>query len=113
MKVNVKYKDKKIIDGALVADSFIPKLTGYMFRKSPHVPAIIFEPCNSIQTTFMRFDLDLVFMDRENRVVKVIRNLRPWRFTAFYFKAKKTLELPVGHLPPELQAGDVLEVTIV
>jgi uncharacterized membrane protein (UPF0127 family) len=113
MNVNVKYKDKKIVEGALVADSFWPKLTGYMFRKYPHVPGIIFEPCNSIQTTFMRFDLDLVFLDRENRVVKIIRKMKPWRFTLFYLRAKKTLELPVGNLPAELQTGDILEVTIV
>lgn len=110
MRINVAFKGKVFITNVLIADSFVPKLTGYMFRKSPHVPGIMFNPCNSIQTTFMRFDLDLVFLTKENVVVKVIRNIKPWRFTAFYFKAKKTLELPAGILPPEIKEGDVLEV---
>lgn len=112
MKANVKFKNTMIIENALVADSFWPKLTGYMFRGKPHVPGILFKT-NSIQTTFMKFDLDLVFIDKQNRVVKIIRNIKPWRFTAFYFKAKWTLELPLGHVPAELSEGDTLEVTIV
>lgn len=112
MKASVRYKDKVIIENALLADNFWLKLTGYMFRGVPHVPGILFET-NSIQTTFMKFNLDLVFIDKHKRVVKIIRNIKPWRFTAFYFKAKWTLELPVGHIPDELQPGDILEVTIV
>ncbi len=112
MKASVKFKNSSIIENALVADNFWLKLTGYMFRGTPHVPGILFET-NSIQTTFMNFPLDLVFIDKQNRVVKIIRNIKPWRFTAFYFRAKWTLELPLGHVPAELKEGDTLEVTIV
>lgn len=111
MKVNVSYNGKVFAQNVIVAQSFWLKLTGYMFRSSPHVPGIMFSPCNSIQTTFMRFDLDLVFLTKKNEVVKIIRNIKPWRFTAFYFKASKTLELPLGLLPSDLKVGDVLEVT--
>ena len=111
MKVNVSHNGKLFAANIIVAKDFWTKLSGYMFRSSPHVPGIIFEPCNSIQTTFMRFELDLVFLTKDNRVVKIVRNIKPWRFTAFYFKARRTLELPVGLLPPDLKEGDVLEVT--
>ncbi len=110
MRINVKYNGKLIVENVMVADSFWPKLTGYMFRSSPHVPGIMFEPCQSIQTTFMLFPLDLVFLDKNNYVVKVIRDLKPWRFTLFYFKARKTLELPLGFLPSEIKEGEMLEV---
>lgn len=109
MKVNVSYNGQLFAKDIQLADSFWLKLSGYMFRSKPHVPGILFET-NSIQTTFMSFDLDLVFMNKNNQVVKIIRNIRPWRFTPFYFKAKWTLELPVGMLPPELKEGDQLEV---
>lgn len=111
MRLSVSYKGNVVVKDVLLADSFWPKLTGYMFRRTPHVPGIMFEPCNSIQTTFMRFNLDLVFLSRENQVVKLFRNVKPWRMTLFYFRAKKTLELPTGLLPSELKEGDVLEVT--
>jgi hypothetical protein len=35
--------------------------------------------CNCIHTFFMRFAIDATFMDRTGRVVKVVRNVRPWR----------------------------------
>jgi uncharacterized membrane protein (UPF0127 family) len=111
MKVNVSLNGKRFIENVVVADNFWLRLTGYMFRNSPHVPGILFFPCNSIQTTFMKFPLDLAFLDNNNRVVKVRRNMKPWRMTPLYFKAKKTLELPAGILPSELKEGDVLEVT--
>jgi uncharacterized membrane protein (UPF0127 family) len=111
MKIHVGHNGKRFIENVLVADSFWPKLTGYMFRASPHVPGFLFSPCNSIQTTFMRFPLDLVFLDKQNKVVKVIRHIKPWRMTPLYFKASMTLELPVGILPSDVKEGDVLEVT--
>ncbi len=110
MKVKVSHNGKIFADNVIVAKSFWLKLSGYMFRSQPHVPGILFQT-NSIQTTFMRFDLDLVFLTKEYKVVKIIRNMKPWRFTAFYFKAKWTLELPKGLLPSELKEGDILEVT--
>lgn len=109
-KVNVSLNGKLFAANVVTATSFWLKLSGYMFRSTPHVPGILFKT-NSIQTTFMNFDLDLVFLTKDMVVVKIIRNLKPWRFTAFYFRARWTLELPVGLLPADLKEGDVLEVT--
>jgi len=36
--------------------------------------------CNAIHTCFMRFPIDATFLDRDDNVVKVVRNIRPWRF---------------------------------
>lgn len=110
MKVHISYNGKLFAANVILATSFWLKLSGYMFRNMPHVPGILFKT-NSIQTTFMKFDLDLVFLTKDYQVVKIIRNLKPWRFTAFYFKARWTLELPTGLLPDDLKEGDILEVT--
>lgn len=111
MSITVAFKGKTFITGVRPATDFWTKLSGYMFRSSPHVPGLLFEPCNSIQTTFMRFDLDLVFLTKDNKVVKILRNVKPWRFTLFYFRARRTLEVPAGVIPAELREGDVLEVS--
>jgi uncharacterized membrane protein (UPF0127 family) len=110
MKVNIFLQGKLIASDISLADNFWTRLSGYMFRKIPHVPGILFEPTSAMQTTFMNFDLDLVFLTKDNRVVKVLRNVRPWRHTRFYFKARKALEMPTGVLPSELKEGDVLEI---
>lgn len=44
---------------------------------------------------FMRFPIDVVFLDRENRVVKVVHDIKPWRM-ATGGGGKKALELPAG-----------------
>lgn len=113
MRVRIKSGALEISDNILVADNIITRLIGLMFRKKPLADGLLLEPCNSIHTFFMRYSLDVVFLNRENRAVKIIRNLKPWRMTWIYFKANKTLELPAGNLPASLKEGDLLEVEYV
>src|SRR5205085_10203593 len=56
---------------------------------------LLLQPAGSIHTFFMRFPIDVVFLDREQRVVRVVPNLRPWR-TAGVRKARAVLELAAG-----------------
>jgi uncharacterized membrane protein (UPF0127 family) len=56
---------------------------------------LIIAPCNAVHTFFMRFTIDVVFADRAGRVVKVCRQLRPWRIGAA-IGAFAALEFPAG-----------------
>jgi uncharacterized protein len=49
----------------------------------------------SVHTFFMRFPIDVVFLDGRNTVVKVVHDLRPWR-AAGARRARAALELPAG-----------------
>lgn len=112
MKVQIKHKDKILSENIRVADTPATRIIGLMFRKSiKGADGLLLDPCNSIHTFFMRYSLDVVFLSKTNQVVKVIRNLKPWRMTFIYFKARKTLELPAGKLPSDILEGDILEVT--
>ena len=110
MKVNISLNGTLIAENISMADNFWTRLSGYMFRKTPHVPGILFEPASAMQTTFMFFELDIVFLTKENRVIKVLRNVKPWRHTWFYAKTRKALEMPAGELISGLKPGDVLEI---
>jgi uncharacterized membrane protein (UPF0127 family) len=50
----------------------------------------------TIDTTFMGYAIDLVFLDRNRRVTKVVSDLRPWRFALWNPGARDCLELPAG-----------------
>lgn len=115
MKVRIKLKDKLIAEDILLATTLYTRLVGLMFRSFPpeNSKGLLIDPCNSIHTFFMRYGLDIVFMDSKNKVVKVIRNIRPWRMTWIYFRASRTLELPSGNLPADVREGDILEVEYV
>lgn len=111
MKVQISYGSKILSKDILIADSMMSRLIGLMFKKKlVGADGLLIDPCNSIHTCFMRYSLDVVFIGKEDRVVKIIRNIRPWRMTWIYFSAKKTLELPAGKLPIDLKEGDILEV---
>jgi uncharacterized membrane protein (UPF0127 family) len=73
---------------------------------------LIIKPCSSIHTFFMRFAIDVAFLDKENKIIKIIENLVPFRFTPLYFKAAFAVELPAGTLKAsQTQAGDFLTIS--
>lgn len=67
-------------------------------------------PCAMIHTFFMRFSLDVVFLDKELRVVKAMEDLRPWRLSPWVWKAHSVLEFAAGTLRGEARPGDRLEL---
>lgn len=64
--------------------------------------ALVLAPCAAVHTLFMRFSIDVLFVDREGRVVRVVPRLAPWRAAAS-LAAHATIELPEG----SLASGDV------
>lgn len=60
------------------ARTFKDRLLGFMFRKSAGY-AILFEKCRAVHTCFMRFDIDVIFMDENKNIIKEVKNLKPWR----------------------------------
>ena len=67
-------------------------------------------PCESVHTFFMRFAIDLVYLDRKLQVKKVRRNVGPWRLSAC-LTAHSVLELPSGTIAAtQTERGDVVEL---
>jgi uncharacterized protein len=92
-----------------VADSFWTKFRGLMGRASlPADEGMLFRPAGSIHMFFMRFPIDVVFCDGDLRVVKVVRDLKPWRIAGAR-GANVTIELAVG-AASGLEPGDQLQL---
>jgi uncharacterized membrane protein (UPF0127 family) len=65
-------------------------------------------PCEGIHTFFMKFAIDVVYIDRKRRVRKVVRGLVPWR-ASLCLTAHSVIELPVGVIDAsQTQKGDQL-----
>ena len=85
-----------------VADRFWPRLIGLMLaRPLPPGAGLVIVPCSSIHTQFMRFPIDVLYVNKQNGMVGIDRNLRPWRIGRFYKKVHYWLPaggaaLPVG-----------------
>lgn len=97
-----------------VADSFWSRFKGLIGRKSLAAgDGLLIDPCNSVHCFFMSIPIDVLYLDRENRVVGIDATLRPWRIGGFYKGAKRVVELPAGAIAASgTQVGDVVQVAI-
>ena len=78
-----------------VARSFVERARGLIGTRdlAPDEGMLILK-CNAIHTFFMSFPIDAIFLDREGRVVKTVKGIRPGRlFVWGGFRAKSVLEV--------------------
>lgn len=83
---------------AVEAKSVWARFRGLMLRlRLGPQEGLIIAPCGSIHMMFMLFSIDAVFFDRDGKVTKVARNVRPWIGIAFGGRgAHGVVELPPG-----------------
>jgi len=72
--------------------------------------ALVLAPCLAVHTAFMRFPIDVLFVDRRGRALRLVHDLAPWRVAAA-IRAYAVIELPAGALRKhEVEPGDRLEL---
>lgn len=108
--LNQSRGDALIASRAERADTFGSRFKGLLGRTGlEEGGGLHIEPCNSIHMFFMKFAIDVLFLDDELRVVRAIPGIKPWRVTRVYSAAQSVLELPVGVIARTATApGDVL-----
>ena len=67
-------------------------------------------PCAMVHMFFMRFPIDVVFLDRGLKVRRVVEGLRTWRLSPWVPSAHSVLELAAGAARKTLAVGDELEM---
>lgn len=72
---------------------------------------LLIDPCSSVHSFFMRFPIDVVFVDRAHRVVGLTEAMVPNRPFAGAWGARYVVELPAGTVAATgTRVGDVLAV---
>src|ERR1039457_6008232 len=97
-----------------VADSAAKRSKGLLGREGlAPGEGLWIVPCESVHTFFMRFPIDLVYLDRKNKIKKVRSDIGAWRMSAC-LSAHSVLELPAGTIRERKpQSGDMLEFSSV
>ena len=81
------------------AKSFGTRFLGLMGRGGSLAGhGLLLDGDNSIHTFFMRFPIDVVFLDRQQRIVHLMHRVAPWRVSKIVWRARSVLELPPGTL---------------
>lgn len=94
------------------AATFFARFKGLQLRKElPAGCGLLITPCNSIHMFFMRFAIDAVFIDSNNKIVYIEKNIKPWRVSKIVKNARSVLELPSGTASATgSEPGDLLEI---
>jgi len=81
-----------------IANGFAARAKGLIGRDSlPPDTGLLIPKCNCIHTFFMRFAIDATFLDSRNCVVKVVRNIPPWRAWVWGgWRARSVIETASG-----------------
>ncbi len=112
VKINFTDPKKKelITAGVTEAASFFSKLSGLVTRKKlKDNQGLLIKNCNSIHTMGMRYNIDAVFLDKNNRVLMIYNNLKPFRVMPFIKNAFFVLETRAGTIKrTSLKVGDLI-----
>ncbi len=90
------------------ADSLWVRFAGFMLKKGAS-HAIFFENCRSVHTFFMRFTIDIVFLDKKNKILAVREKVKPWRVVLPVKNTQSILEIPSNIPHSNIYTGNELE----
>lgn len=79
------------------AHRFWPRFKGLMFTNSmPAGRALHLAPCSSIHTFFMKYEIDVLYINKENEIVGIEERLKPGRLGSRFSGASSVIEFPAG-----------------
>lgn len=118
IKGNLKYQVRNVTRGTSIGDAIETAESSAQRRKGLLKHTKLDEgtglwiiPCEAVHTFFMKFAIDLIYLDRKRRVRGIVRALQPWRMS-ICLPAHSVLELPPGTIDrTNTQKGDELELT--
>lgn len=102
---------KKIISENLIrADNYYKRLKGLMFTDYlPENSAMHIIPCNEIHTFFMKYSIDVLYLDKNNKIISMDEELIPGKIGRLIKGSNSVIELPPGKIKKEgIEIGQVL-----
>lgn len=98
--------NKVLANKAKKASNMVQRMQGLLGTKElKEGDGMIIPGMGSIHTFFMKYPLDLIFLDHNRKVVKLSQNVVPWRYVSAPLKSRLVLELPNGTI---VQSSTVL-----
>ncbi len=84
---------------AFIADTLASRFVGLLRHDFlPEGEGLVITQCTSIHMFFMKFAIDVIFVDRKKNVVGLVRGIKPFRMSAYYWRSDCAIELPQGQI---------------
>jgi uncharacterized membrane protein (UPF0127 family) len=106
-----KSKSTVLATNAGVADNFFTRARGLLFTKPLEKgEGLWLKPCDSIHMIGMTYAIDVLFIDKQGKVIGCVHKIKPWRMSRMYSRAQGCLELPPGTISDTgTELGDEIE----
>jgi len=93
LRLNTFPENQIICREIITAGKFIEKLLGLTFKNLKEYQGFLIINCNGIHTFWMRYKIDVLFLDKEDYVIELYESLSPFSMTPTIKKACKVVEL--------------------
>lgn len=113
MPIENSSRNTRIAKHVDVADSSFKRMKGLLGKDTLESnSALLITACNSIHMFFMKFAIDVIFIDKTHKVVGLSENIRPFMLSPIFWRASCAIELPVGTIKAtQTQVGDQLQIS--
>lgn len=92
-----------------LAENFISRSIGLLSKQEiSEDEALIIKPCCSIHTFFMKFAIDVIFVDKNNKVIAIKQNIKPNKLSPIYLKSNYVVEMKAFNTLNKIEIGDEL-----
>ncbi len=107
--VSITHENGNSISDVKVADTAPSRMRGLLGSKPLTIEqGLLITPCNSVHTFGMKYAIDVIFLNKKNYVIKIIKVMKPTRITGC-FRASKVLEIAAGAADKNnIKKGDIL-----
>lgn len=112
VKIYNSTKNNLIAGDVKIAKNFFTRSIGLLSRKNlSEDEALIIRPCSSIHTFFMKFKIDVIFVDKNNKIIALYENVEKNKILPIHLTSKYVIELAAGRVHDKnIKKNDVLLV---
>ena len=112
MPINNLTRGTSLANSVEIAKTPLKRMQGLLGRDTINLKeSLVITQCNSIHMLFMKFAIDVVFLDKENKVAGVVAGIKPFEFSPIFWKSTCAIELPAGTIKEsKTQVGDQTEI---
>lgn len=105
-------RNQPLLAHGRMADNPWTRLRGLIgVRELADGDGLVIKPCHGVHCMFMSIPIDVVYVDRSDRVVAVDRAMKPWAVGKIYGQSAYVVELPAGSVDASgTQPGDQLVI---
>ena len=106
------YKDTVICEEVELADNWYRRFMGLMFRKTmANSHGLLLDPCSSIHTFNMKFNIDTIYLDKDNVIIHLDEDVPKGKIRPFVKNSQKVLEINSGLIAKyQLQLGEKVSI---